>query len=49
MNRFDELALVTFITCDLIIEGSQKFKTFYRYCINNVKYETQDVIKKLFK
>ena len=49
MDRWDNLAIVTFIACDAILENTLNFKLYSSYCYENLKIETKDIIKRLFK
>lgn len=49
MNKWDEVFLITFITCDAIIENNNGIKNFYNYFYKNLKVETKDILSKLFK
>ena len=49
MNKWDDLAMVTFIACDVIIENTENFKLFSNYFYKNLKYESKDILKRLFK
>lgn len=48
MDRFDSIAIITFVTCDAIIENIYGIKCFYRYYYKNIKHETKDIVRKLF-
>lgn len=49
MDRWDNVAIVTFIACDVILENAQNFKLYSDYCYKNLKYEAKDILKRLFK
>lgn len=49
MNKWDNLAIATFIACDVIIENTESFKLFYSYFYENLKYETKEIFNRLFK
>lgn len=49
MDKLDDLAIVTFIACDVIIENTNNFKLFSNYFYKNIKYEAKDIFKRLFK
>lgn len=48
MNNLDELAIITFITCDAILENFYEIKNFYRYYYKNIKKQVKKVINRLF-
>ena len=37
MNILDNLAIITFITCDAILENFYEIRNFYRYYYKNKK------------
>ncbi|EKY22095.1 hypothetical protein [Clostridium celatum] len=49
MNKIDGIALIAFITCDAILESTNKYKYFYQYCYKSIMYETKDIVTRLFK
>lgn len=49
MNRWEKLFLITFITCDVIIESNNEIKYFYNYFYKNLKMQTKDILVRLFK
>lgn len=49
MDRWEEVFLITFITCDAIIENNNEIKNFYNYIYKNLKSETRYIINRLFK
>ena len=49
MNRWDDIAMISFIACDIILENSNEFKLFYKYKLNVIGYEMKDILKRLFK
>lgn len=49
MSKWDEVFLITFITCDVIIENNNGIKNFYNFIYKNLKVETKDILGRLFK
>ena len=49
MDKWDNLAIVTFIACDAILENTYNFKLFSNYYYEHFKAEAKDIIKRLFK
>lgn len=49
MDRWDEIAIITFITCDTILENIYEINNFYKYYYGNIKKETKDIIMRLFR
>ena len=49
MNKWDDLAIVTFIACDVIIENTENFKLFSDYFYRALTYEAKDIFKRLLK
>lgn len=45
MIKIDELALITFIACDIFIENTNEIKFIYR----KINCETKEIIKMLFR
>ena len=49
MDKWDEFAIITFITCDAILENVYEIKNFYKYYYKNIKWEVKDIISRLIK
>lgn len=49
MDKFDGIAILAFITCDVVLENIYEIRNFYKYYYKNIKNETKDIVKKLFK
>ena len=49
MNKFEELALITFIALDVVVENPNNIKLLCGIYLDNIKLETKDVIKRLLK
>lgn len=49
MSRWEGFFLITFITCDAIIENNNEILNFYNYFYENLKTETKDIIGRLLK
>ena len=49
MNKWDHLAIITFIACDVIIENTENFKLYSDYVYKSLRYEAKDIFKRLFK
>ena len=49
MEKWDEFAIITFITCDAILENSYEIRNFYKYYYKNIKREVKDIISRLIK
>lgn len=39
MNRWDDIAIITFIACDAVLENLNLGKNFYRYFCKKLKVE----------
>lgn len=49
MDKLDGIAILAFITCDAVLENIYEIRNFYKYYYKNIKNETKDIVKKLFK
>lgn len=49
MEKWDEFAIITFITCDAILENIYEIKNFYKYFLKKIKFDAKDIINRLFR
>lgn len=49
MDKFDGITILVFITCDATLENLHEIRYFYNYYYKNIKSETKEILKKLFK
>lgn len=49
MDKWDEFAIITFITCDAILENNYEIEKFYNYYYKNIKRRVKDIISRLIK
>lgn len=49
MDNWDKLAIITFITCDAILENIYEIKYFYKYFLKKIKFDAKDIINRLFR
>ncbi len=49
MEKWDEFAIITFITCDAILENIYEIKNFYKYFLEKIKFDAKDIINRLFR
>ena len=49
MSRWDDIAMISFIACDIILENGSEFKLLYKYKLSVIGYEAKDILKRLFK
>ena len=49
MEKWDEFAIITFITCDAILENVYEIKKIYKYFLKKIKFDAKDIINKLCK
>ena len=49
MDKWDEFAIITLITCDAILENIYEIRNFYKYQYKNIKKEVKDIISRLIK
>lgn len=49
MNRWDDIAIITFIACDAVLENLNLGKNFYRYFCKKIESEAKEIVGKLSK
>ena len=49
MDRWEDVALISFIACDIIVENSNEFKLFYTYKYKILKNEIKDIIWRVLR
>ena len=49
MEKWDEFAIITFITCDAILENIYEIIYFYKYFLKKIKFDAKDIINRLFR
>ena len=47
MNRWEHIAIITFIACDAILENLNWFKNFYRHFCRSLKKIADDIVLRL--
>ena len=49
MDRWEDVALISFIACDIIVENCNEFKLFYTYKYKILKNEIKDIIRRVLR
>ena len=49
MNRWEHIAIITFIACDAVLENLNWFKNSYKCCYKSVEKRVGDIVHRLSK